>query len=165
MMAAARDVALRHLPDLRWDVATPFWEGCRREELRIPRCRDCGRWVWYPSAACPGCGGASHAWTPVSGRGRVFTWVRVHRAFLPGFADRVPFVTALVELEEDARVRVATMLRDAPAEGPRVGMPVTVEFVRVDDELVLPCFRCVDTKKTTPLSHQHPSSRLKRAPP
>lgn len=142
-MAGARELAERHLPDLDWEVARPFWEGCRAGELRIPRCADCGRWVWYPAAVCPGCGGGRHPWTRTSGRGWLFTWVRVHRAFLPGFADRVPFVTALVELEEDPRARLATFLGDAPASGLRAGMPVEVAFERVDERLTLPVFRCV----------------------
>jgi uncharacterized OB-fold protein len=139
-----RPPAERHLPPLDWEPARPFWEGCRAHELRIPRCEGCGRWVWYPAATCPGCGGDAHRWTRVSGRGRVFTWVRVHRAFLPGYAPRVPFVTALVELEEDARVRLATWLGDVPAAGPRVGMAVAVDFERVDASLVLPVFRCLE---------------------
>jgi uncharacterized OB-fold protein len=143
-MPSARDIAERHLPDPDWPVARPFWEGCRAGELRIPRCRDCGRWVWYPAAACPGCGGGHHEWTRVSGRGRLFTWVTLHRAFLPGYEDRVPFVTALVELEEDARVRLATFLHDVPAGGLRLGMPVEVTFEPVTERLVLPAFRCVD---------------------
>jgi uncharacterized OB-fold protein len=143
-MATAPEIAARHLPDPDWPVARPFWEGCRAGELRIPRCRDCGRWVWYPSAACPGCGGGRSEWTRVSGRGRLFTWVTVHRAFLPGFADRVPFVTALVELEEDPRVRLATFLRDVPPGGPRLGMPVAVRFETVDQRLSLPVFHCTE---------------------
>ena len=141
-MASAREIAARHLPDPDWPVARPFWEGCRAGRLLIPRCRACGRWVWYPAAACPGCGGGDHVWTPVSGRGRLFTWVTVHRAFLPGYEGRVPFVTALVELEEDARVRLATFLREVPPGGPRLGLPVEVTFERVDDRLTLPMFRC-----------------------
>ena len=142
-MASAREIPERHLPDPDWPVARAFWEGCRAGELRIPRCHDCGRWVWYPASACPECGGGRHEWTRVSGRGRLFTWVTVHRAFLPGYQDRVPFVTALVELEEDARVRLATFLRDVPPGGLRVGLPVEVTFERVDERLTLPVFRCV----------------------
>jgi uncharacterized OB-fold protein len=142
-VSGARAIDERHLPDPTWEAARPFWDGCAARELRIPRCDACARFVWYPAAVCPGCGGGRHTWTPVSGRGRVFTWVRVHRAFLPGYAARVPFVTALVELDEDPRVRLATMLRDVPPRGPRIGMPVEVTFERVDDRLVLPAFRCV----------------------
>ena len=142
-MAAAREIAARHLPDPEWPAARAFWEGCRAGELRVPRCRDCGRWVWYPASACPECGGGQHEWTRVSGRGRLFTWVTVHRAFLPGYEDRVPFVTALVELEEDARLRLATFLHDRPPGGLRVGLPVEVTFERIDEHLTLPVFRCV----------------------
>jgi uncharacterized OB-fold protein len=139
----ATDLAHRHLPDPDWEVARPFWEGAAAGELRIPRCRSCGRLVWYPAAACPECGGGDHAWTRVSGRGRLFTWVRVQRAFLPGYEPLVPFVTALVELEEDPRVRLATFLRDVPANGLRVGLPVEVAFERVSERVTLPVFRCV----------------------
>ncbi|HLK11327.1 MAG TPA: OB-fold domain-containing protein [Candidatus Binatia bacterium] len=142
-MAEARAPAERHLPDVDWPPARPFWEACRAGELRIPRCADCGRWVWYPSAACPGCGGGRHRWTHVSGRGRVFTWVTVHRAFLPGYEARVPYVTALVELEEDPRVRLATFLRDVPPGGPSLGLPVEAVFERIDERVTLPAFRCV----------------------
>jgi hypothetical protein len=139
----AADIDARHLPDPEWPVARPFWEGCRAGELRIPKCADCGAFVWYPAPVCGRCGGGRHAWTAVSGRGSVFTWVRVHRVFLPGYAARVPYVTALVELAEDAGVRVATFLRDVPATGPRVGAPVEAVFERVSDALVLPAFRCL----------------------
>jgi len=141
-MADAPPIAERHLPDVEWPVARPFWEGAAAGELRIPRCTACGRFVWYPAATCPGCGGGEHAWTRVSGRGRLFTWVTVHRAFLPGFDGRVPYVTALVELEEDPRVRLACFLRDVPASGPHIGMPVEVVFERVTDRVTIPAFRC-----------------------
>jgi hypothetical protein len=138
-------LATRHRPDLDWPVARPFWEGCRAGELRLPGCTGCGRFVWYPAAVCRACGGEAHEWTRVSGRGRLFTWVTVHRAFLPGWADRVPYVTALVELEEDPRVRLATFLRAVPPGGLAAGLPVAVVFERVDDRLTLPAFRVVGT--------------------
>jgi len=138
-----RGLDVRHLPPPDWEPARGLWDGARAGELRIPRCAGCGRFVWYPAAVCPDCGGAEHPWTAVSGRGRIFTWVRVHRAFLPGYAPRVPYVTALVELEEDARVRVATWLQDVPAKGQRIGMPVVVGFEPLG-EVVLPVFRCVE---------------------
>jgi len=140
-MAGARPIGLRHLPDLDWEVGRPFWEGCRAGELRIPKCRDCGRFVWYPASTCPECGGSHHEWTRVSGRGRLFTWVTVYRAFLPGFEGRVPFVTALVELVEDPRVRLATLLRDVPASGLKVGLPVEVAFEEAGEGMTLPVFR------------------------
>ena len=55
----------------------------------------------------------------------------------------MPYVTALVELVEDPRVRLATYLRDVPAGGLRTGMRVEVVFESVTEQLTLPVFRCV----------------------
>jgi len=90
---------------------------------------------------CPDCGGDRHRWTATAGRAQLFTWVTVHRAFLPGY--RVPYVTALVALDEDPRMRLATFLRDVPARGLRAGMSVEVIFEPVSEHLTLPAFRCV----------------------
>jgi len=140
-MPADTDLERRHLPDTESPEFTPFWEGCRQGELRIPKCKRCGKLIWYPRITCPGCGAEEIDWTRVSGSGRLFTWVRVHRAFLPGFEKRVPFTTALVELIEDPAVRLATILADVPESGLRIGLPVEVAFERVDERLVLPRFR------------------------
>ncbi|MGH7856261.1 MAG: Zn-ribbon domain-containing OB-fold protein [Candidatus Binatia bacterium] len=129
------------LPNVDDPELGAFWEGCRLEELRIPRCDDCGRYVWYPRSRCPGCGRSRIGWRRVSGRGRLFTWVEVHRAFLPAFADRIPYLTALVEFEEDPAVRMATLLDHRPAASLRPGLPVEVFFERVSDRVTLPRFR------------------------
>src|ERR1051325_9467901 len=55
-MPANPDLDTRHLPDTEAPELAPFWEGCRAEELRIPRCEACGKLVWYPQLACPRCG-------------------------------------------------------------------------------------------------------------
>jgi uncharacterized protein len=141
MAANVADLERRHLPDVNDPELARFWEGCRAEELRIPRCSACGKLVWYPQFVCPGCGGSEMPWTRVSGRGRLFTWVRVHRAFLPGFEKRVPYLTGLVELEEDSAVRLAAWLEAPDASALRIGAPVEVFFARVDDRLVLPRWR------------------------
>ena len=140
-MAANADLELRHLPDVENPELAPFWEGCRAGELRIPRCEACGKLVWYPQLTCPRCHGEAIAWTRVSGRARLFTWVRVSRAFLPGFESRVPYVTALVELEEDPAVRMATMLDASGVEKLSIGLALEVFFERVDDRVALPRFR------------------------
>ena len=75
--------------------------GRRRDELRIPRCDACGRLHWYPETECRHCDGEAFTWETMSGRGTLFSWVVVTHAFLPQFADLVPFVPALVALDED----------------------------------------------------------------
>src|SRR3954454_17614959 len=76
------------LPDLDDPLTKEFFAGAARNELLIPRCVHCDRWVWYPQETCPACDGAL-AWTETSGRGRLFSWAVVHRPFLPAFAEMV----------------------------------------------------------------------------
>jgi uncharacterized OB-fold protein len=115
------------LPDVDEPLTAPFFAGAARGELLITRCDACSRWVWYPRAQCPDCEGPL-TWSPVSGRGTLFSWATVRRAFLPAFADRVPFVTALVALEEDPAVRLPTYLVDAEPESLAADEPVRVTF-------------------------------------
>ena len=115
------------LPDTGDPVTAPFFAGAARGELLIPRCTTCHRFVWYPEERCPEDAGAL-AWEPVSGRGTLFSWAVVERAFLPAFADKVPFVTALVALDEDPSVRIPTYVVDVPADALEPEMPLHVTF-------------------------------------
>jgi len=116
------------LPDLSDERVAPFFAGAARHELTIPRCDGCGRLVWYPEPACPTCGGTSFTWTAVRGSGRLYSWAVVRRAFLPAFADRVPFVTGLVALDDDPAVRIVTYIVDCDPLGLRADDPVRVRF-------------------------------------
>lgn len=100
------------LPDVEDERTAGFFAGAAAGELRVPRCADCGRFVWYPADACPNCGGTDHAWVATSGRGTLFSWAIVRRAFLPAFEDLVPFVTAVVALDDDPSVRIVARLAD-----------------------------------------------------
>ena len=115
------------LPDVDDALTAGYFSGAARGELSIPRCDVCGRWVWYPEAACPACGGAL-TWTATSGRGGLFSWVVVERAFLPAFADMVPFVTALVALEEDPAVRIVALLVDVDPAELAIDLPMEAVF-------------------------------------
>jgi uncharacterized OB-fold protein len=115
------------LPDVDDPLTAPFFAGAARGELLIPRCETCGEYVWYPQDACARDGGAL-TWTAVSGRGTLFTWAIVRRAFLPAFEDRVPFVTALVALDEDPVVRLCTYIVGTAPEDLVADAPVTVTF-------------------------------------
>ena len=115
------------LPDVDDPLTAPFFAGAARGELVITRCDTCGDYVWYPQDACPRDGGAL-AWTAVSGRGTLFSWAVVRRAFLPAFEDRVPFVTALVALVEDPAVRLCTYVVGAAPEELVADAPVAVSF-------------------------------------
>src|SRR4029077_126171 len=105
----------------------PYFAGAARGELMITRCESCDRFVWYPDEHCPDCQGEL-TWTPVSGNATLFSWAVVRRAFLPAFADQVPFVTALVAIDEDPAVRLPTYLVDVAPDTLRADEPVRVTF-------------------------------------
>ncbi|MFG3254123.1 Zn-ribbon domain-containing OB-fold protein [Streptomyces sp. NPDC048172] len=114
-----------------------FWEGVSQHRLLVQRCDACAalRFPWLPG--CNACG--SDSWTAVeaSGRGTVYSYVVMHHPPFPAFD--VPYAVALVELAEG--VRMISNITGVPHDRVRVGMPVELEFLRVDDELELPVFR------------------------
>ena len=135
------------LPDLAWPPTAGFWDAAARRELAIPRCDRCGEWIWYPRTPCPACASPDVTWTATSGRGRVYSWTVVHRMFLAAFAGMVPYVVALIELDEAPRVRIVGRI-DAAPDQLRAGLPVAVEFellrfAGVDGEVVTPFFRAL----------------------
>jgi uncharacterized OB-fold protein len=116
------------LPDTDWEPAAAFWAAAARHQLAIPRCDTCSAYCWYPRAKCAACNGEAFTWTAVSGRGRLFSWTVVRHAFLPQFADEVPYATGLVALDEDPAVRLATRLVDCDVERLDFEQPVEVVF-------------------------------------
>ena len=132
-------------PDLGWEPTAEFWAGAERSELRMPRCDGCGRLHWYPKETCRHCDGTAFTWETMSGRGTLFSWVVVTHPFLGQFADLVPFVPALVALEEDPTVRLPTRMVDCDPASLIFEMPVTVvftplSFAGVDGTTLAPCF-------------------------
>jgi uncharacterized OB-fold protein len=133
------------LPDLSWPLTAGFWAAAAHNALAIPRCAGCIRWVWYPKAECPGCGGAEMPWTVTKGTGRLYSWTTVHRAFLPAFATVAPYSVGLVALDEDPAVRVTARLLAEPAEL-AADARMTVEFrplafAGIEGTVIAPWFR------------------------
>ena len=115
-----------------------FWTGGRDGELRIVRCTDCGYYTHPPSPRCPRCLGDDVAPAPVSGRGRVYTFTVNRRAWSPGL--EVPYVIAIVELEEQSDLRLMTNIVGCDPGEVEIDMPVRVEF-REQGDVYAPVFR------------------------
>jgi uncharacterized OB-fold protein len=105
-------------------LTRPFWEACRRRELSVACCDECGHGFLPPGPCCPRCWGTRLGWRRASGRGRVWSFAVYRRAYHPGIP--APYVVALVELEEGPRL-VSNVVACAPEEV-EVGMPVRVRF-------------------------------------
>jgi uncharacterized OB-fold protein len=117
----------------------PFWDAARRHELVVQRCTGCGTHRFPARDICSRCLSRDAAWTPVSGRGSVFSWAIMHQVYHPGFAAEVPYAVVVIELDEGARL-VSNLVDCAPADI-RAGMPVEVVFDDVASDVSLPKFR------------------------
>ena len=117
-------------------MSEPFWEAARRHELWLQRCADCGRFVFYPRPQCPNCWSAKLEWKQASGRGKIYSYTVVRRPTHRAFTE--PYVLAIVELEEGARM--TTNIEAAP-EQVRVGMAVSVLFDDVTPDRTLVKFK------------------------
>lgn len=126
------------LPKLNADNQ-PFWEGCRKHELRFQQCGDCGHVRWPPSSLCPRCYSTEIRWLISKGTGRIYTFAVYHTAYHPGFAPDLPYTAAVVVLDEGPRL--LTSIVDCPPGEVKCDMPVKVVWVDIDDTVTLPKFK------------------------
>ena len=139
-MAELEKRYLKPLPAIS-SMNKPYWDALKRRELRMQKCDGCGR-IWYPPAPlCPGCWSRKFTWTQLSGRGRISAWVVFHQAYFRSYEQDVPYNVVEVELEEGPRI-LANLVGTANSEI-RAGMPVTVLFEDVTDEVTLAKFEAV----------------------
>ncbi|MEX2246979.1 MAG: Zn-ribbon domain-containing OB-fold protein [Dehalococcoidia bacterium] len=117
-----------------------FWDGAKRGELRIQRCRSCGRAYFFPRPFCPHCSSKDVEWFTASGRGTLHTYVINHRP-AHGFDDIAPYVIAVVQLEEGPRMMTNIVGVDPTPEALPVDLPVEVTWESVGDDIALPMFR------------------------
>lgn len=131
-------MANKPLPKPYTDTA-PYWEAARQQQLLIQKCLDCGLYQFYPRGVCKSCLSSSLSWFQAAGRGTIYSFTVNYRAPHPGFVDDLPFVTAIVELQEG--VRMMTNIVQCNPEQVTIGMPVRVVFEQVTEAVTLPKFR------------------------
>ncbi|MBI4081140.1 MAG: Zn-ribbon domain-containing OB-fold protein, partial [Candidatus Lambdaproteobacteria bacterium] len=73
----------------------------------------CGMLRFFPRYLCTGCGSERSEWVQARGRGTVHSFTIVHRAAFPAFQSRVPYVLALIDLEEGPRLMANVLGADA----------------------------------------------------
>jgi uncharacterized OB-fold protein len=123
-----------------------FWQGARRQELRVQRCVDSGRLIFPPRARSPWGGHEKPDWVVLSGRGTVYSFIIPHPPLIPQFAEVAPYNVILVALEEDPTLRmVGNLIPEAggsiAAIDPatiEIGARVRVIFEALNEEIHLP---------------------------
>ena len=115
-----------------------FWEGCKRGELFMQRCKNCGTYRFFPRPMCHVCNSLDREWAKVSGKGKLFSWVVCNRAFHPAFTHDVPYIVANVQLDEQEDLRISGTLIGIRPEDVEPFMRVEVFFDRVTEDFTLP---------------------------
>ena len=130
---------------VRFDLPAPdfdtqaWWDATADGRLLVKRCGSCGRAHFYPRPFCPHCWSDEVEWEEASGRATLYTYSIVRRNDLPPFPDRVPYVAAVVDLEEGPRMM--TNVEGCDEADLAIGMSLIVDFRQETDEISIPVFR------------------------
>jgi uncharacterized OB-fold protein len=122
-------------------LSQPFWDGTKAHELRLQRCDACGAHRFPPVVLCRECLAEDHTWAPTSGTGTVYSYVVQHRPATPAFTDDLPYVVAIVELDEGP-LMLTNIVGCSPDEV-EVGARVRVTFIDASDDITLYPFELV----------------------
>jgi len=121
-----------------------FWDGCKARKLMILRCQGCGWFVHYPRPVCNKCLSTDLSPQEVSGRASLYAYTVTMQAFHPYYVDKLPYTLAVVELEEQAGLRITTNMVDTEEAALKAGLPVKITWREVAPDFVLPMFTKAD---------------------
>lgn len=129
----------------------PYWDGLKEHKLLLPYCVDCEYFFFYPRPFCPDpdCFSWNVDWREASGKGVVHTYVISHQP-IPPMQESVPYVIAVIELEEGPRL-MSNLIIDDPYGGKDlrehganwVEAAVEIVYDDVTDDVTLPKFKLV----------------------
>jgi uncharacterized OB-fold protein len=119
----------------------PYWDYCRKHELRMQKCTFCGHIRFPISILCPKCHSMEAEWAKLSGKGTIYSFTVYRVAYHPAFKDDIPYVVAIVRLAEGPSME--SNITGCRVEDVRIEMPVEVCFEDVTGEVSLPKFKPV----------------------
>ncbi len=126
------------LPDVNDLDTKEFWAACKRHELVVQRCDDCGTFRHSPEPICYRCRSLRFHWQPVSGNGVIYSYGIPAHPVHPAVTDRVPYNFVVVELPDAGNVRmVGNLVGEADADIV-IGMSVAVTWEDITDDVALP---------------------------
>jgi uncharacterized OB-fold protein len=117
----------------------PYWTAARERRLVIRRCRSCGELHFMPRHLCPNCWSDDLEWIDAGGGGAVHSFTIIRRASAPAFAPRVPYVVALIDLDEGPRMMANVLGDDALSVA--IGDRVQLSFEDRGDGALIPQFQ------------------------
>ena len=169
--------------ELRIDAFDPdnlaYFRYCAAGAFHLQRCTACHLLRYPPTTACPWCSHAGAVWAPVDARGTVHSYAEVHHAIQPAFADHLPYLILVVELDtqrgepgaEDA-LRIAGNLATAAGElaPPErvaqvgIGSRVRMVFKHVAPGVAIPLWTLDETAEQPASPWRYPESPAAHRP-
>jgi uncharacterized OB-fold protein len=129
------------LAELHPDAWTaPFWEAAHARRLVCARCELCGTYRMPPSPFCPNCRSQQTTWEELSGRGSVYTFTVVRHAVIPEMRDHVPYVVAVIDLEDAPGTRLIADVVGVDPDHVHIGLAVRVVWDEVAEGVTIPRF-------------------------
>ena len=125
----------------RSNFSEPFWEGTRHRRLFLQYCPRARRYQFFPRPVSIFTGRRELEWKEVSGRGSLYSYT-IARMAPKAFRDRVPYIIALVELDE--KVRLISGLLNVQETDVRIGMAVEPVWIPNPDGTHLLHFQPAD---------------------
>lgn len=113
---------------MRMSVPSYWREMQKRYRLEGVKCENCGKILYPPKPRCGTCGSSNLTRYKLPEVGRVITYTVLHEA-PSGFEYSLPYIIAVVELENGTRV--LSQITDCPPDKVHVGMKVEAVFRRV----------------------------------
>jgi uncharacterized protein len=123
-----------------------FWDAVAEHRLEILRCNTCGKFIHLPRPVCRFCLSTDLAPLAVSGRASLDTWTLPAQPFDLYYQSHLPYILAVVELEEQANLKMVTNIVNCPEARLRVGLPLKVTFSEPAPGVTLPLFTPAETE-------------------
>ena len=115
----------------------PMWASVDANRMELQQCSSCQQFRYPPAPTCPHCLSMDYKWKPVSGRGKILSWVVFHREYLDDY--KPPYNVIAVQLEEGPIVM--SNLSGPEPGGTWIDMPVEMIYEKGTDGETLPRFR------------------------
>lgn len=132
----------RPSPDTR-NAGAEYWQAAANGALLVPLCTECNRTFWHPRPRCPRCGSSKVLWRQSAGKGTIYTYTVVRQSTDPYFKAHLPYVVAMVTLDEGPRIM--SNIVECDVDNVRIGNRVSVAFDVVAPNVGIPVFRCEET--------------------
>ena len=128
---------LKHFPRPTPETKA-YWHGCRKHELLLQRCSQCNEFQFYPRIVCTKCASENLEWIKASGQGKILTFTIVRHPVSEAYAADVPYVVALIELDEGPTMMSNVV--ECDPEALKIGDPVQVMFEDWSEDISIPKF-------------------------